>query len=236
MLVTGVFLAVTAMAQKPRVHHGGRVVHHRTNHNYNVIKISRAKSKIVCPIFEDTGYPYHGLGIKLGDPFAVTYKYYANKHFSFGIDFGKAASGLYSGYYSTQFEQYTDPDTLDFDQSVEYISHKVNSDWVGEVRVLYHIKVDKISPGLRTYAGLGWEFRNTDLTYNFFINDGIIENEISSITRSWFTYGVEGTVGIEYSYFTLPVSAFMELEFYYDLLNDPGYYRIQGGVGLRYIF
>jgi hypothetical protein len=43
-------------------------------------------------------------------------------------------------------------------------------------------------------------------------------------------------VGFEYSYFTLPISAFIEIEGFSDALLDPGYKRFQGGVGLRYIF
>jgi hypothetical protein len=152
------------------------------------------------------------------------------------MDFGKSASGLYSSYYRSLFDDYTDPDTLETDESVEYLTHKVNSDWVAEIRVLYHIKAEKISPGLQAYVGLGWEARSLDITYDFFVNDGIIENTIERISRSRFTYGVECTVGIEYSYFTLPISAFMELEMFADLMKDPGYRAIQGGVGLRYIF
>jgi hypothetical protein len=51
-----------------------------------------------------------------------------------------------------------------------------------------------------------------------------------------FTFGPVAIVGFEYSYFTLPVSAFIEVEWFTDALLDPGYNRFQGGVGLRYIF
>ncbi|MCK6616948.1 MAG: hypothetical protein L6Q51_04825 [Cyclobacteriaceae bacterium] len=230
LLVSAVF------AQRPKVHHGGRVVHHRTNHNYNVIKISRAKAKTVCPVFEDTGYPYHGLGVKLGDPFAVTYKYYASKHFSLGIDAGRSASGLYSRYYREIFPEFINTDTLGPMQSIEYMTHRVNSDWVAELRALYHIKADRLSQGLQLYAGLGWEFRKLNISYDFFVNDGPLENKVERITVDRFTYGIQATIGIEYSYFSLPVSAFMELDLYNDLLKSPGYRRIQGGVGLRYVF
>ncbi|MFN3839559.1 MAG: hypothetical protein ACK4RF_02535 [Cyclobacteriaceae bacterium] len=229
-------LAPAVFSQQPKVHHGGRVVHHRTNHNYNVIRIPRSKAKTVCPIFEDTGYPYHGLGIKLGDPFAVSYKYYASKHFSIGADLGTSASGLYSRYYREIFPEYVNTDTLGPTQSLEYMTHKVNADWVAELRALYHIKADRVSRGLQMYAGLGWEFRKLNISYDYFVNEGIIENKIERITVDRFTYGIQATFGIEYSYFNLPISAFMEIDLYNDLLKDPGYRRIQGGVGLRYVF
>lgn len=223
----------TVHAQK--AHHGGKVMHTKTRHNYNVIKMSRSKAKTVCPIFEDTGYPYQGLGIKLGDPFALTYKYYPNKHWGIVVDFGKAASGLYSRYYSEIFSDYTQPDTVGPGESVTYYSHKVKSDWVGEVKLLYHIDVEKISPGLRMYAGVGWEVRSLAINYDYQVESGA-ENQINDIDRNRFTQGVEAVLGIEYSYFKLPISAFMELEYYVDVMKDPGWRKVQGGVGLRYVF
>lgn len=235
-LVIVLLLPSSVRGQRPKVHHGGRVVHTRSNHNYNVIKISRAKARVVCPIFEDTGYPYQGIGMKVGDPFAFTYKFYANKRFSFVADIGSSASGLYSRYYRDIFTTYTQPDTLGPTQSVRYMTHRVRSDWVAELRVLYQTHVEKISPGLQVYFGLGWEVRDLSIHYNYFLNDGPLENKIESYNARRFTYGIQGTIGIEYSYFRLPLAAFMELDLYNDLLKDPGYRRVQGGVGLRYIF
>ena len=52
------------------------------------------KSSIVCPIFNESRYPYQGIGIKLGDPFALTYKFYASRSLALSLDVGKTASGL----------------------------------------------------------------------------------------------------------------------------------------------
>jgi hypothetical protein len=235
ILTLSCMLATVLVVQAQRVHHGGKVVHTRSQHNRNVIKMSRSKSKTICPIFEDTGYPYQGLGIKLGDPFAITYKYYPNKHFAFSVDFGKSASGLYSKYYSQVFPEYTNPDTVDTGEAVRYYSHKVKADWVGEIKALYYMDAEKISPGLQVYTGIGWEARSLTIDYDFQVQNGP-ENEIQDINRSRFTQGVQAVLGIEYSYFKLPISAFMELEYYVDVQKDPGWRKVQGGVGLRYIF
>jgi hypothetical protein len=194
--------------------------------------MSRSKAKVVCPIFEDTGYPYQGLGIKLGDPFAVTYKYYPNKRFGIAADFGRSASGLYSKYYSELF----DVEIQDPEDTLEYYSHKVNSDWVAEIKLLYHFSAEKISPGLQVYTGLGWEFRKLNIKYDYIAVTGVNETKFFDTEINRFTQGIEAVVGIEYSYFSLPISAFMELEYYYDLHRDPGWHTVQGGVGLRYIF
>jgi hypothetical protein len=224
---------LTVYAQRP--HNGGKTVQSRSSHKKNSMRMPRSKSKTICPIFEDTGYPYQGIGLKFGDPFALTYKYYPNKHFGIAVDFGKSASGLYSKYYSQIFNDYTDPDTVDGSEVVRYYSHKVKSDWVGEIKFLYYFDAEKISPGLQVYSGLGWEARSLTITYDYQVQSGL-DNEIEEIERSRFTQGVQAVLGIEYSYFKLPISAFMELEYYVDVQRDPGWKKVQGGVGLRYIF
>jgi hypothetical protein len=208
----------------------------RDRFGFNNVRVSKAKAKIVCPIFESSGYPYHGIGLKLGDPFAVTYKFYPNKKYSFVVDFGKAASGLYSKYYGELFNTFLQ-DTLQPGESVEYFSHRVKSDIVGEFKVLYNIDATKISNGLIFYVGAGVQLRSLEIEYNYFPSLGTTDPEnIETTQRSRFTQGIEALIGIEYSYFTLPVSAFMEIGMFTDLSKDPGWKKIQGGVGLRYIF
>jgi hypothetical protein len=211
--------------------------------SYRVPKVSRNKAIIMCPIFEESKYPYQGIGFKLGDPFALTYKFYPSKQWSFAVDAGKAASGLYNRYYREAFNTYL-PDTLKQKQATPYFTHTVPFDWFLEAKFLYQWDAEKISKGLQLYAGLGWQWRNTTINYQYLrINDnsssGINQGgggKLENLSRNRFTYGPVVLVGFEYSYFTLPVSAFIEVEMFTDALIDPGYQRFQGGVGLRYIF
>jgi hypothetical protein len=197
--------------------------------------VSKAKSRVICPIFTNSTYPYQGIGIKLGDPLALSYKYYPNKNFSFGADVGKVASGLYSKYYRKQFNGYI-PDTLSGESSIKYLSHRALSDMYLEAKFLYQWDASAISKGLQLYAGLGWQWRNTKLEYDYIYEDGLFENQLGKFKKSRFTYGPTAIVGFEYSYFSLPLSAFIEIEWFTDALLDPGYNRFQGGVGLRYVF
>ncbi len=226
-LVLSLLVVFTTHAQSSKV--SGKYYTKSAN-NRPPIRISRQKAKVVCPVFVDTGFPYHGLGVKVGDPFALTYKYYANKHFAVAIDGGRAASGLYSRYYSDLFTEYTPADAT-------YIAHKVKADWVGDVKVLYQRGIEQVATGLQVYAGLGWEIRNLKIEYDYTAEAGTPPlNEHFKTAHVRTTQGVQAAVGIEYSYFKLPISAFMELEYYYDILKDPGYRKMQGGVGLRYVF
>jgi hypothetical protein len=211
----------------------------RERFNYNATKVRGNKAKIVCPVFDRSKYPYHGFGFKLGDPFAVTYKYYASKHFAFVADAGKPASGLYNRYFRERFEKYVVRDTFSTSSaSIQYLTHKVKTDLIVELKALYHIDATKISPGLQVYIGAGWEWRNTKLQYDYTYTGGTTSDpdEFGRFAKSRFTMGPQGVVGIEYAYFKIPVSAFMELEYFTDVQADPGWSRIEGGVGLRYIF
>jgi hypothetical protein len=203
--------------------------------SYRVPRVSRNKAIIMCPIFEESKYPYQGIGFKLGDPFALTYKFYPSKQWSFAVDAGKAASGLYNKYYRGAFTGYL-PDTLGKDQKINYVTHSVSFDWFLEAKFLYQWDAEKISKGLQLYAGLGWQWRNTTLKYEFIREIDRFESKFERFSQNRFTYGPVVLVGFEYSYFTLPVSAFIEIEMFTDALIDPGYQRFQGGVGLRYIF
>jgi hypothetical protein len=205
------------------------------NRSYRSPTVSRGKARIICPIFENSEYPYQGLGLKMGDPVALTYKFYPSEKWGFALDAGKAASGLYSKYYRKVFNEYL-PNTLQGEESIKYLTHNATADWLVEVKFVRQWNMEKISPGLQFYAGLGWQWRNTKLDYAYIYEDGAFENKLGHFGVKRFTYGPVAVVGFEYSYFSLPLSAFIEVEGFMDALLDPGYKRFQGGVGLRYIF
>lgn len=199
---------------------------------------SKNKSRLACPIVDRSQYPFQGIGIKLGDPFAITYKFYLSEHFGIALDFGKAASGLYNRYYREKFYEYIDVDTAQSGQ-VSYLTHNVKSDWVGELKFLWHFDAKGITPGLRVYFGVGPEIKSTQLEYQYVyasnINNGNT-NELGEFDRKRSTFGPQVSLGIEYSYFQIPISAFMEVELFNDVSLDPGWRRFEGGAGLRYIF
>lgn len=202
--------------------------------NYN-------RTKISCPVFETDGYPYHGLGFKLGDPFAITYKFYSNRNFSFGVDFGKAASGLYNRYFRELFPRYVESDTFSTaGASLNYLTHQVKSDFIGEAKMLYHFDGRKVSPGLLVYIGVGWETKNTQLDFGYFYQSGTNGSEEPFLSGrfsvSRFTMGPQLILGVEYANFQSPITAFIELEYYNDTYDDIGWRHLEGGFGLRYIF
>lgn len=205
--------------------------------------LSRSKSRpnkasIICPIFDEKRYPYQGIGLKLGDPVALTYKFYASKSLAFSVDVGKTASGLYNEYYRNSFADYM-PDTLTENESIQYLSHKVTSNIFLEGKFLYQWDAETISKGLQVYAGIGWQWRSANIEYDYLYDDvspGGSGVKTDKIIENRFTYGPVGVLGFEYAYFSIPISAFIEIEWFSDVGLDPGYNRFQGGVGLRYVF
>lgn len=232
VFVLALFLAGIAHAQKksPRIS------------RYTTQRITRSKAAVMCPLSSEGKYPYQGIGFKMGDPFALTYKYYPSKHFTFALDAGKSASGLYNRYYRKAFNGYM-PDSITNDPTkskhLTYLSHRALSDWFVEAKFLYQWDAQKLAQGLQLYAGLGEQLRNARIKYDYSYTQGITsitDSKFGQFTKNRFTYGSVIILGFEYSYFTLPISAFIEVEWYTDTFLDPGYQRFQGGVGIRYIW
>lgn len=225
--------AESLRAQRPRNTH--------SRYKFSTPKVRGHKARIICPVFERSHYPYHGVGFKLGDPFALTYKFYPNKRFSFAVDAGKPASGLYNEYFSEMFDPYVNEAVeLPGASDPAYVAHRVKKDLVGVLKLLYHVDADRVAEGLQAYAGVGWAWRYTHLVYDFEMNaDGSGTSQgdpFGTFERHRRTMGPKVIAGIEYSYFRIPVAAFMEIEFFTDTQADPGFQRFEGGVGFRYVF
>lgn len=208
---------------------------------YRVPKMTRNKARVVCPFFHDSQYPYQGIGFKLGDPFALTYKFYANPKWAFALDGGKAASGLYNKYYREIFPEYVEQNfDLVGDETIDYLTHRATQDWLLEAKFMRQWDAEAISKGLQVYAGAGWQWRSTTLKYDYLYtqdpNNPFSETRSGTLVEKRFTYGPVGVLGFEYSYFSIPASAFIEIAWFTDVLVDPGYSRFQGGIGLRYVF
>ena len=172
----------------------------------------------------------------MGDPFALTYKFYASRNLAFAIDAGKTASGLYNEYYRNVFMDGM-PDSLESTESIQHLSHKLTKNIFLEGKFLYQWDASKISNGLHVYAGAGWQWQNANIEYNYLYTDSNTNSEYTSTSaESRFTYGPIVLLGFEYAYFSIPISAFIEVEWFSDVALDPGYHKFQGGVGLRYVF
>lgn len=184
----------------------------------------------ICPGMHLSEYPYQAIGVKLGDPFAITYKVYVVEHFAIVMDIGTAAKGLYQNYHRDRFEQYPEYDTL------TYSNHQIERDLVLQTRALYQGHGPKSIPGLDWYLGAGWQWRFIDVRYEYTFEPVPNSPEVGFDSKSLNATGPEFTAGIEYSYENWPVAAFFELNYFLSLNTDPQLTRMMGGAGLRFIF
>jgi hypothetical protein len=226
LLLLQAFVTTTGSAQQR-----SKSNYSRTRYN-NAANVKGKKAKIVCPIFTQNKFPYHGIGFKIGDPFALTYKLFAGKKISIALDLGKAASGLYSRDYRDRFDDYLNRDTVAEGSTLAYLTTNVKADWASEIKALYNIDAAILSPGLQFYVGVGVQVKQTQLEYAY-LYDAV---RIGKFTRTFSSVGQTTIAGLEYNYSSIPVSFFMELEFYTTIQNPAVLTRFQGGAGLRYVF
>jgi len=203
--------------------------------NYSSVKFRKnQKMAQICPIFHLSEYPYQGIGFKVGDPFTITYKFYATEHIAFGVDVGSAASGLYSNLFRDMFKDVESPP----DSTFLYRGHKVLNQNVFAAQIFYYKEGPKAIKGLDIYFGIGWEIQFVDVRYDYLIVENSPPNNAKNgkdpITMSFQPMGPIGTFGLEYAYFSLPITVFLEGSLFYD--TQVSWRRFQGGIGIRYVF
>lgn len=206
------------------------------NETYGVKKHQKMKFKknkkmaVICPIFIPSEYPYQGIGFKAGDPFALTYKLYLAKWFAFSIDGGVAASGLYKERYKNLFNTFPESDTL------TYFNHSVQKDTHFSTKISFYGDGPAFFKGMDYYVSFGWQLRYVDILYGYNDEISVTESIFGAFTKQVDYHGPEVGVGLEYAYFDIPISAFMEVTWMYDIVNQPNFLKFQGGIGLRYVF
>jgi len=201
-----------------------------TNHKFKKNK----KFAQICPIFHSSEYPYQGIGIKVGDPLAITYKFYATANLAFGIDVGKASDGLYSQLHRDRFGSVPVP----IDTSYIYVSHDVLNQNVFSAKIFYYKEGPRAIKGLDLYVGAGFQIQFVDIKYDYIaVRERPPETrKTQQVTLDFKPMGLEVMGGLEYAYFNIPVTVFAELGLFFGTDDIQQWKKFQGGIGLRYVF
>lgn len=202
---------------------------------YKNISVPKSKMNSLCPGYEGNDYPFQGIGVKLGDPFAVTYKAFLSKSISIVMDVGRVSSGLYNDFHLDNFQNELRPDTLTGSAAIKYFGHSATKNGIFAAKLIYSYEISKVN-ALRAYLGVGVQYRWSTIEYAFIREVPNDNNELGRFIFENTTSGAAGTLGIEYSHPSLPISSFFEFESYFDMARFPGWIRLSGGVGLRYLF
>ncbi|MFT4854718.1 MAG: hypothetical protein ACI8YP_000410 [Algoriphagus sp.] len=173
------------------------------------------------------------VGLRLGEPFAITFKDFISDEFSFEVMLG---SGSVNGnsYYQRDFEN-NPPNSSAF-----YISHGAKKGISLNGRIAYNEDITdifSIEQGyLLGYGGAGVQFRTTQVTYNYSSDNPQNSSPILQEVRTNVDFGPEAFVGAEYYFSDLPLNIFIEAGLFLELLDRVGHIKGQGGIGIRYIF
>ncbi|MCU0401506.1 MAG: hypothetical protein MUE75_10950 [Algoriphagus sp.] len=170
-----------------------------------------------------------GAGIRLGEPFSLTYKDFLDDYLSFEVMVG---GGSVNGkdYYKRSFEN--NPPSSD----AFYLSHSASRGVALNFRMALHEDITdmfEITQGyLLGYAGAGVQLRTTQVSYAY--QPGMLTAVLSE-DRTNLDIGPEGFAGAEYYFDEAPISVFAEVGVFLELIDRINF-KGQGGIGVRYLF
>ncbi|GEO21713.1 hypothetical protein [Cyclobacterium qasimii] len=174
----------------------------------------------------------HQLGIRIGDPYGITYKTPVKDKFSFEAILGRGSQNS-SQYYRRTFENNRPV------SSARYFGHQVSGAFSLHARGIYEESFSddfNISEGdLTVYAGLGLQFRSVNIDY-FYTTPNATPNTPEAIeSRTNMDFGPEVLLGTAYYFEDLPISVFLEVGFMTEIV-DRLHLKAQGAIGARYLF
>lgn len=174
-----------------------------------------------------------GAGIRLGEPFSITYKDFLDDYLSFEVMVG---GGSVNGkdYYLRSFENNL-PASDAF-----YLSHSASRGVALNFRMALHEDITdmfEITEGyLLGYAGVGGQLRTTQVNYSYFRQNNPSSSFASlSERRTNIDIGPEAFGGAEYYFDEVPISIFAEVGVFLELIDRINF-KGQGGIGVRYLF
>ena len=168
-----------------------------------------------------------GLGVRIGDPLALTYKMYLPSQTAVEFTVGSTSRNRHQAYYRDKFDRINDFDGF------RYSNHNVNYTFVLQGRYLVHYAFPANVEGrLDWYWGLGGQMRISSLDYSFFDESETLRTE----SRNNFDLGPEGILGVEYELQDYPIVGFSEVSLLAEIVDQPLRLRIFGAVGIRYAF
>ncbi|WP_186756083.1 hypothetical protein [Echinicola salinicaeni] len=171
------------------------------------------------------------IGLRLGEPLSITYKTFIEEKISLEAMIGRGSSNS-SSYYRRVFDN-NKPAPGSF-----YVNHSSGGGLSLNGRVAYHEDVTSefdITEGkLLAYGGAGLQLRSMSVEYAYY------ETPDASIlryeNRNNVDFGPEVFGGGEYYLEELPITVFAEIGLMMEIVDRPGHIKLQGGLGVRYLF
>jgi hypothetical protein len=172
----------------------------------------------------------NGIGLRLGEPFGITYKHYLPKNKAVEFIVGTAHRGWGNKYYRNYYEEIEK-----YDDYI-YRSHEVKSTVFLEARYLfqYTIPTEDLKGTLQWYWGIGGLLKVARVEYQY--EEMVSPNNTFRDERTDIDIGPEAIGGIELTLQNTPVSFFGESSLIFEIVDQPLALRFFGAVGARYNF
>ena len=175
-----------------------------------------------------------GLGLRFGDPFSIAYKDFFKEYLSYEVLLGTGSINS-DTYYQKSFDRRPP------NPNARVVSLAGTRGVALSFRLAAHTDMTEafeLEEGyLLGYAGLGAQFRTTQVNYKYStISDSIDYLKALQIeTRTNGDLGPEAFLGAEYYLDPVPFSIFVEAGIFSELI-DRAHLKGQGGIGIRYLF
>ncbi|MFN6944715.1 MAG: hypothetical protein ACK4ND_07185 [Cytophagaceae bacterium] len=176
-----------------------------------------------------------GLGVRFGDPAGISIKRYLGDN-ALEFNFGRTAfwgGHRRYGYYGSRFYEY---DRFR-NRGYEYHGYDRRGAWGAQLRYLIHKDLDQLLDGLKWYYGPGVQVRHIAHTYHYRYRHPVTRHWIYEQERiSDLGVGLDGVIGLEYTFKEIPISISLDVNIYMELFNNPFHFLGQSGLGIRYNF
>ncbi|MDH5598815.1 MAG: hypothetical protein OEY34_06815 [Cyclobacteriaceae bacterium] len=181
-----------------------------------------------------------GIGIRGGDLNGITFKKYSSAN-DIEISLGNA-SYFYSNNTLTN-NLFNDWINKNYTYSnFELLGVRKSSAVAAHFRMLFHKNLDKIGTenvkGLVWYYGIGAQIRSRKINYDYrykFNSTDPWSYALGENIRD-IDLGGEGILGLEYTFAEVPLSLFLDINLFVEIVDNPLAFWFQGGSGIRYRF
>lgn len=180
-----------------------------------------------------------GVGVRLGDPSGISVKKYTENN-ALEISVGRTH---WSGrrWYDNRFDDWYKDQKFGYSE-FQYRGYSASTPIGIQVHYLYRKSINTVADeqinGLEWYYGFGGQFRYQTYTYDYrykLSGDPNWYYETGERVTD-FDIGVDGVIGLEYTFEDAPVSVFLDATLFMEVVDDPFLFWMQAGVGARYNF
>lgn len=175
----------------------------------------------------------NGVGLRLGDPFGITYKKYLSPTRAAEFIAGSSGNRWNTSYYKKSFERINR-----FDDYL-YYNHRLDYTIAFNARYLFHNKFKEDVDGLQWYYGAGLHLRFVSVEYEYIRQEDVDEYQTADRFfegHTNFDVGPEVIIGTEYTLYDAPITFYGEVSLFGEVVDSPFAFRFYGAFGIRYNF